>query len=704
MRIHTISDLRDGPLRDLICASARGRRLVPVLGAGFSCGLPALKGTVPDSDLLKDQLVSILLESGIIEEDEGDELRAEEFSEVVMSFFDFVFPYGKGEGEAKGSARARELFERYIEDNFTSVSGLSQHQQEFLRCGWPYLYTLNFDDAIEPVLGSEYTVIHPYADIDREWYGQGHKSLIKLHGDAGEMLRSHSAQPRIILDVRQYLRSITDDANDELLQWLIDDCASKDLLFIGCSLDSEQDLLFAQHVGVSELSGTSSQNSLYVYYDEQPEGELPHSIRRKLRRYGIKNVLRLSPEEYDEFYEIVASICGEQMSSVVEEELDNHTGFSFHRLPPAETSADHILYEPELITYGEGESPQVVLPSFYVERSVAREVVEALKGNESVCTILGRRFSGMTYALLGVVDLLQREGRKVYFFTQMRLADEAVDRLAEKEDCVLVFDAYTAETRQASKLLDLGAEGLKARRLQLVFGVDQSEVVARGGAGQRGAGEGAGQRGAGERAGQRGTQLELIRGFQLESTLNSEELAEFNAKMGELLPVERGAGETFLDYALKVDAAALAEDGGARVDEGLPTPAGGDMLAAIVALAMQPSMRVDTANRLGIADELTALSQKLGPVVQMDYLSPLEVGPSDHSGTKYVSNSRLWLAKYLRNLAASPEGDRDIAEAVKSIAARQKVAALPPADGALGEVEEGSEQRGALGALNEILG
>ncbi len=55
-----------------------------------------------------------------------------------------------------------------MEDNFYQVRSVPNHIKEFLKCEWPYLYTLNYDDAIEKTIGVENCeIVIPYSDLNR---------------------------------------------------------------------------------------------------------------------------------------------------------------------------------------------------------------------------------------------------------------------------------------------------------------------------------------------------------------------------------------------------------------------------------------------------------------------------------------------------------------------------------------------------------
>ena len=94
-------------------------------------------------------------------------------------------------------------FLKYMEDNFYQVRSVPNHIKEFLKCEWPYLYTLNYDDAIEKTIGVENCeIVIPYSDLNRTWLDTI-TCVIKLHGDVHRLLQTKDLH-FCILNKKQY--------------------------------------------------------------------------------------------------------------------------------------------------------------------------------------------------------------------------------------------------------------------------------------------------------------------------------------------------------------------------------------------------------------------------------------------------------------------------------------------------------------------
>ena len=77
--------------------------------------------------------------------------------------------------------RSKEEQRKYLRDNFTKVE-LNEEKKKFLEIKWPYVYTLNIDDAIERNSGYE-NVVYPYRKIYDDIFDQEKCTIIPLGSD-----------------------------------------------------------------------------------------------------------------------------------------------------------------------------------------------------------------------------------------------------------------------------------------------------------------------------------------------------------------------------------------------------------------------------------------------------------------------------------------------------------------------------------------
>lgn len=654
MNIISAAQIRDsGLVRSQLEESAAGRRIVPIIGSGFTCGLESLAGNVPNADELKSSLALILYSEGLVDDEELEALNDQDLSDVSDHFLGLLYerPRMSG-GVVDHTVRdARRNFKRYFEDNFTSVRGLSSEQRMFLQCGWPYLYTLNFDDAIERVIGEDYKVVAPFSDIDATWLKDNDRCLIKLHGDVREVLKTNSVHRRLVLDKGQYLSFITDEKNATLFTWLKEDLSSKDLLFVGCGLNNEYDILFAEADGIRGLSGRSSTNSYYVYYDKDGTGRLPAKDKMNLRKYGVQNVIVTPPEELSGLYEDLARLYRENAVRSRGSDVEDYARLGFTRLVPSQSQA-RVFSNQGLVSKKQGDMVRVELPSFLVRRDVVRKVHRGLRDGTRVSVLYGRRYSGKTHALLDLAEWLQADGRTVYLFCNVELADSAIEELSGKRDCVMLFDTGSITDTQVSLLLSGGIEELREREVQIVLAVNRSdrhliEAFAYS-----------------NMHGNMG-----YRGYFVSEKLSERELRDFNSCVSVCALSDRGENETFLDYALRIDDEVLAVSHSLlpreyALDDDV------NMLVAFIALAVHPTLSVKTVSVLGVTSELAKLSDEVEQAVQVDFIGWIERGRGTHGCMKYLSNSLYWLAKSLSTYASVEYHYRDIVAAMQAIMRR----------------------------------
>ena len=166
----------------------RRKMLIPVIGAGFTRNCIARHGRVPSGDDYHKYMVEQIIAEKPNEMSES-ELNKESFSSISSIYHKIV---------------GMKIQHNYLSSRFTNV-GLDSNKKDFLSIDWPYIYTLNIDDAIEQ--NSEYkTVLYSNRDIRNSIFEQ-HKCVIKLHGDIMDIL-SYEDSICEIFDQKQYLSLI----------------------------------------------------------------------------------------------------------------------------------------------------------------------------------------------------------------------------------------------------------------------------------------------------------------------------------------------------------------------------------------------------------------------------------------------------------------------------------------------------------------
>ena len=206
------------------------RSIVPILGAGFTVGMPARNtNAVPSGKQLKGYMIKEIakVQPGISEE----ELIGETFSSVA-DLFENTHKDIKGMGVS-----------RYFDEHFMGVKIKDEPKLRFLNSiDWEYIYTLNIDNGIENSDRDRWEPLYPNKDFDERINFGGKKKLYKIHGDVGQFIKSLDYD-EMILTESQYIRSL--DKNKKFHDMLSSDCESKNVLYIGCSLDDEIDIKYS---------------------------------------------------------------------------------------------------------------------------------------------------------------------------------------------------------------------------------------------------------------------------------------------------------------------------------------------------------------------------------------------------------------------------------------------------------------------------
>lgn len=615
-------------------------RMVPVLGSGFSCGFKAKRGVVPTVKELKEKIAHILKTSDDYSDYEIDELVALGLSRLSDAFLQILTEQGDGK-----EIIAPDEFLSYMEECFYKVAGIPSYIRKFLKCEWDYIYTLNYDDAIEGIL-SDYEIIVPYRKLNEKWL-RSKKCLIKLHGDVHALL-STKEMKYCILSKKQYFESIASPENKNLMEWLQDDYVSKDLLFIGCGLNNEYDFLFADdNRKTAKLSYDASDNSFYIYYDSHPETDISLEEWTSFRDYGIKNIIRVLPDEMPEFYNLISDLFKEKNNIRESDKLEKYRNFTFQKIDSCDLRINLPYVFENKALLANGNDNIILFPRFFIHRTVSSQIVDSFEQGISICILAGNRFSGKTYALLDIVNELQKRHRTVYYIHDKNIPNRMFSHILQCKQSVFVFDCGTVKNRQFQDFIVDNLKIIKENSIQIVYGVNRSD------------------RNFGKVIHIEEDIKNDVKYCPISTVLNPNELKNFNSKIAELTIVERKDKDTFLDYALRIENAKLMDC--RSILPAVDVINDSNMLKCILLLANCGFLNIDMANRFDITDELVLLCKRSEQAVQKDYLSDFELLNSTHSCVKYVSNSLYWLYRCLSTYAKDPANYVTIAETIVEI-------------------------------------
>ena len=276
--------------RDFFIQAFKTNKLVPILGAGFSCGMPARKRNyIPTGKQLKEYMIKVICN----ERKDFNEtmLKGKNFSWISERFF---------------KCDIDEIAD-YFFDNFTGIKFIGVNKRKFLNeISWPYVYTLNVDTAIESS-DNDWEVFYPNCDfINKSVYDK--KKLYKVHGDINHFCKTKNIDD-LIFSETQYIKSL--EANSIFHDMLAADCNGKNLLYIGCSLEDEIDIKYSVISDSNRNKNPVSARRIYVTAEDIESD--PIKIE-DLESFQITHYIKLDKnEDYEMFYEFVTNCYNESL-------------------------------------------------------------------------------------------------------------------------------------------------------------------------------------------------------------------------------------------------------------------------------------------------------------------------------------------------------------------------------------------------------
>lgn len=602
--------------------------LVPVIGSGFTRGLRTRNGVVPSVDELREEMTEIM---HII--DGSDEA---EFKDIKLA--DFADAFWE-ELEKSNKHRCKERFQEYIDLNFTKVYDVEQSKRHLLNSNWKTIFTLNYDDTIENVLDID--VVVPY---DKFNVRSGKSSLIKLHGDASRFSLTGDSK-YCVLGNQQYVSLIKEKGNENIVNVLENIFFSKSVLFIGCSLDNELDLLYSAGIQLEQKAKSNSEHHIiYLFYEDEEQDINPVPYKK----YGITDIIKVNQKTITELYEFIYTISKKLESLCEKDLLQEYTNIEFEYLDGRNNENIDYLFYNDKVRINNGI---IKYPAFFVERNCIEEIKEKILSEEGILHIVyGTKFSGKTYALLQLLRNLIN--RKVYYFpSYITLSDDIIENLYEKENSIFLIDEGAISFEQYKDAIVPKLRQFEKAKIRIVMTVSKGDADFYK-----------------HYKNSQDTNEETIKLYELKNKLNSIEYGSFNEKIGNVSLVPYDDGDTILDYLLK------AEDNLLRKKQKVILPKVNFLsndyekeVRTLIILATKNSITSEIAIELGIDSVLYDFTKNLPVVIQKDYLSDLEKKGDVHSGFKFILNSSYWAIKCLSNFAFNSYNHETVVKAYRNI-------------------------------------
>ena len=625
------------------------RSLVPIIGAGFSYDTPTdNNGAIPSSSDLHDELFRLTEKYSGYSKEELDDIKKYSLSDISKVFWRIHdrIPHD-----------ALKQFDHYIQKNFTCVSFQKEYQKALLDVHWPQVFSLNYDTLIEDYNDRYYPII-PYSRINKQYYEEKLR-LYKLHGDAIKFLKSGESR-YLILSKDQYVESLLNEENEDMLNELRNAFSSKSILFFGCGLTDELDLLYASQLAIKERVRSIDpvyQAVIYINFENNDSIDSDFPARKKdiLTEYGVTHVFRISSEQQStDFFRVLANAAALLIDPSINDTLEKYSSIQYKVLKADDINSREYLFQESLI-WKNIDDHMITLPGYHVSRTKVKDIIKCILSKEPLCFISGNFYSGKTFALLETAKHFTTQ--KVYIFPSgISLTEAQLDALLNKKEALFFFDARsltTAQIKSISREKELDRISANGSCFVVVIEATDAPMY--------------------KYIFEAKDALREFKQFRISGSLNSQEEPSFNKNIGMISLPPYHKGDTILDYVVHNEKELIK---GSSTDNYFLEPQK-ELLAknqkkrikALVMLATEiriPAMRAIQFNIDGaINDMIKCCRRSKGTsVIEKDFSAYC----GDSSGYEFVCNSKYWIIRALSAYASTQSHGIDvIADAYLSI-------------------------------------
>ena len=608
------------------------RSLIPVIGAGFSCGTPTdNSGHIQSVAELRKVLMQFIEQYSQYDEEEIVDINKLHLSELASSFWDV---FGRVPEEKI------EDFYQYISSNFQDVSFFREYQKAFLSIQWPCMFTLNYDTLIEDFSNNYYPVI-PFDRINK-YHARDKIKLYKIHGDAKRYLST--GDPKyFILSRDQYIQSMMSDQNKDMLDELLTAFSSKSILFFGCGLSEELDLLYSAQFALAEKTkniDSKYQSIIYINFETEESIVKPLSQRKidQLSRYGVTVIFRIPSEENSAaFFNQLLEATSQNPLNEIEEFLERFSSVQFTTLAPNDNESRYFLFQENMV-WKNFKNHVVTIPSFNIKRDVHSEMTDYFSTDDPLSFISGNFYSGKIFSLLEAAKL--HADKKVYVFPSgTKLSEAHLTALLEKDNALSCFDTKSLTTAQVKIIAkDSTLQKMKSKKSRAIIAIDKSDAPMY------------------KYIFESRNLDKEFRQFPVSGVFSNVELDAFNNVIGgiSLPPMERK--QTILDYIVQNENKLL---GSSPTIEHFLEPHNNLLtqntlrrIQALIMLATEVRISAKRAIQFKIDAAINEIIKLCGvegntAVIERDYSSY----NGDSSGFEYVCNSKYWVIRALSSYA-----------------------------------------------------
>ncbi|NKI69010.1 hypothetical protein GN109_06220 [Collimonas pratensis] len=397
----------------MLASAFASKNLVPVIGSGFTVGCPTGGNrSVPSGkDFKEEMLATIFLQKELSVQAQG-KLNKKTFSEVADYYFN-------PEWVTEDTVRLA------LKNAFQGVQ-LPGWKKDFLtNIDWPYLYTLNVDDAIEK--HSSYIATLPY-DENLSSRAKEQPTVFKLHGDIEYEIRHVNS--RLIFRKSDYLQALT--TNKQMLEFLRLDLLNKNVVYIGCSLSDELDISFI----LAQQNRENRKKTRSIIFLSEKLDEIDE---QEYLNVGINTVIMIDDGKYHQIYDLLNKAY--QTSAQISNSLNEFSGSVTEIGKDKQKNQDFLVQGVVEINGASQKKYSRVLPYYYTTRNIEEKIHASLKINE-ITILTGSRVSGKTLAAYKILS--QYKDRAVYIVDSThRISGKALHQLLGQKNSIIFFDSLS---------------------------------------------------------------------------------------------------------------------------------------------------------------------------------------------------------------------------------------------------------------------
>lgn len=585
------------------------KTIIPVIGSGFTRDCIARSGKVPSGEDYYNYMIAQIVDQNP-DEMKVKELNNESFSSISSIYHKMV---------------QAEKQQSYLLNKFTNVK-LENVKKNFLKIDWPYIYTLNIDDAIEN--NSEFkTVLYANRDIRNSIFEQ-EKCVIKLHGDIKDILKYEDSNCEIF-DQKQYVVSIK--KNVSLLKKLTHDYEYLNLLYIGCSLSDEIDLLFS-----TSMANDNNNNRYYC------STQIPTLLQKtKLEAFGITHCIVF--ESYDDIYEKMTDAFHQSLC-ITPDELEQFSTYEFKTLGTGfELNCPYLFQGKSILN----NSKIAIYPSFFVSRSVTDKIVENIN-SKGTQIVVGRGCSGKTYVSYDIIRRVR--DREVYAFrSKDRINNETLTLLLNKENCLTIFDSKVLSIKQIEEIILTTSERVvKSNSIIIIENKSNRDLSG------------------------------LLVLMKMNEHLEDDEIPQLEISNRFSKPktdeinnylVTSSLGvfsenKSIADNIINASNLLIQKNKFSQIS---PLTDNVRQVSSLIVLATLGKVYASDAINLDLVEEFEMQCKKAMPLIEKESTWVFEMSAANNSPLKYVVNAEYWLFNQLDILAKSRKGREKIIEAYRYI-------------------------------------